>query len=87
MKKYGFEVVDTTDNGYELLALSWDGAKPQFTPGAKSSTIDSPELTIYYDNQCPYIYKSVEAIKEYCATEGVPLSLKLVDRHRTSARR
>ena len=79
MKKYGFEVVDTTDNGYELLALSWDGAKPQFTPGAKRSTLDSPELTIYYDNQCPYIYKSVEAIKEYCATEGVPLSLKLVD--------
>ena len=24
-KKFGFEVVDTTDNGYELLALSFDG--------------------------------------------------------------
>lgn len=24
-KKFGFEVVDATDNGYELLALSFDG--------------------------------------------------------------
>lgn len=30
-KKYGFEVVDITDTGYELLALSFDGTTPQFT--------------------------------------------------------
>ena len=33
-KKFGFEVVDTTDNGYELLALSFDGTVPQFAPNA-----------------------------------------------------
>jgi hypothetical protein len=29
-KRFGFEVVDTTDNGYELLALSLDGTTPKF---------------------------------------------------------
>lgn len=35
VKKFGFKVVDTTDNGYELLALSFDGSMPEFTEGAK----------------------------------------------------
>lgn len=29
-KRVGFEVVDTTNNGYELLALSFDGTTPKF---------------------------------------------------------
>ena len=29
-KKFGFEVVDNTNNGYELLALSFDGTMPKF---------------------------------------------------------
>lgn len=28
VKKFGFETVDTTDNGYKLLALSFDGTTP-----------------------------------------------------------
>ena len=28
-KKFGFEIVDTTDNEYELLAYSFDGTKPK----------------------------------------------------------
>ena len=63
-KKFGFEVVDTTDNGYELLALSFD---------------ESEELTIYYDMQCPYIYKYIEMIKQYCETNDVPVSFIQVD--------
>lgn len=59
-KKFGFKVVDTTDNGYELLALSFDGTVPQFAPNAKNLKIESEELTIYYDMQCPYIYKYIE---------------------------
>lgn len=35
-KRFGFEVVDATDSGYELLALSFDGVKPQFTQNAKN---------------------------------------------------
>ena len=34
-KKFGFEVVDTTDNGYELLALSLDGTMPSFAQNVK----------------------------------------------------
>lgn len=74
-KKYGFEVVDTTDNGYELLALSFDGTTPEFTQTAKQLKIDSEALTIYYDMQCPYVYKYIEMIKQYCETHDVPLSL------------
>lgn len=74
-KKYGFEVVDTTDNGYELLALSFDGTTPEFTQTAKQLKIDSEELTIYYDMQCPYVYKYIEITKQYCETHDVSLSL------------
>ena len=78
-KKFGFEVVDTTDNGYELLALSFDGTVPQFAPNAKNLKIESEELTIYYDMQCPYIHKYIEMIKQYCETNDVPVSFIQVD--------
>lgn len=78
-KRFGFEVVDTTDNGYELLALSLDGTKPKFASNAKKQEIERKELTIYYDMQCPYIYQNVEKVKEYCQFNDVPLSLIEVD--------
>lgn len=31
-RRFGFETVDTTPDGYELLALSLDGTKPRFAP-------------------------------------------------------
>lgn len=78
-KKYGFEVVDTTENGYELLALSLDGTKPRFAPNAKREEIDRKELTVYYDMQCPYIIQKIEMIKEYSAIKSIPVSLIEVD--------
>ena len=78
-KHFGFEVVDTTDNGYELLALSFDGTTPNFAPSAKKQEIESKELTIYYDMQCPYIYHNIKMIKEYCETNNIPASLIQVD--------
>ena len=78
-KKFGFEVVDTIDNGYELLALSFDGTTPKFAQNAKSQRIDSEELTIYYDMQCPYIHQNIEMIKQYCEMNDVPISLIQVD--------
>lgn len=78
-KKYGFEVVDTTANGYELLALSLDGTVPQFTENAKGESIENQELTIYYDMQCPFIYQKIEEIKQYCESNGIPLHLIFVD--------
>ena len=55
-KKFGFEVVDTTENGYELLALSFDATTPKFAPNVIKPEMESKELTIYYDMQCPYVY-------------------------------
>lgn len=78
-KKYGFEVVDTTDNGYELLALSFDGTTPKFAPNVKREAIDNQELTIYYDMQCPFIHQKIGKIKQYCEMNGIPVSFVLVD--------
>lgn len=78
-KKFGFETVDATDNGYELLALSFDGTAPSFAPNAKTQAIESQELTIYYDMQCPYVYQSVEFVRQYCEENRVPVSLIQVD--------
>lgn len=79
VKKFGFEVVDTTDNGYELLALSLDGTRPSFAQNVKKQEIESKELTVYYDMQCPYIYQNVEKIKQYCEMNDVPVTLIQVD--------
>ena len=78
-KSYGFEVVDTTQNGYDLLALSFDGSAPGFAQNAKQQEIETKELTIYYDFQCPLVYQAVERLKEYCRENGIPASLHLVD--------
>ena len=72
-KKFGFEVVDTTDNGYELLALSLDGTTPRFAPNVKTPGIESKELTIYYDLQCPYIHQNIEMIKQHCEESKICL--------------
>ena len=78
-KRVGFEVVDTTDNGYELLALSFDGTTPKFAQNAKREEIESKELTIYYDMQCPFIYQNMEMIKQHCEANDIPVSLIQVD--------
>ncbi len=78
-KKFGFEIVDTTDNEYELLALSFDGTKPKFAPNAKKHIIKNKELTIYYDMQCPYIFQTIEKIKQYCETNNIPITLVYID--------
>ena len=78
-KKFGFEVADTTDYGYELLAFSFDGTVPKFAPNVKNPEIESDNLTIYYDKQCPYVYQNIEKLKEYCETENVPASFIQVD--------
>lgn len=78
-KKFGFEVVDVTDSGYELLALSFDGTMPKFVQNAKKEVIESKELTIYYDMQCPYIDQKIDIVRQYCEMNDVPVSFFLVD--------
>lgn len=78
-KKFGFSAVDATQDGYELLALSFDGTAPAFASNAKRGEIGSKELTVYYDCQCPYVYQGVEMVRRYCEENGVPVSLIHVD--------
>ncbi|MEA4891847.1 MAG: N-acetyltransferase [Peptococcaceae bacterium] len=78
-KKFGFEAVDRTDNGYELLALSFDGTMPKFAENVKRQEIGSKRLTIYYDMQCPYICQNLELIKQYCEIHDVPVFFIQVD--------
>lgn len=78
-KKYGFEVVETTESGYELLALSFDGTIPHFSQSAKKEKIENQELTIYYDDQCPFIHQYINMIKEYCRSQNQPVSFIYVD--------
>ncbi len=79
VQKFGFEVVDETPSGYALLARSFDGTTPAFAPSAKTERIQSPELTIYYDLQCPFIPERIALIERYAAEKGVPASFVEVD--------
>ena len=76
---YGFETVDTTPDGYRLLALSFDGTTPRFAKNAKRLEIEHQELTIYYSVQCPYIHQSVELVRKTCQELEVPCTLIPVD--------
>lgn len=78
-RHFGFEVVDTTPSGYELLALSFDGALPHFTSSAKTERIDSLALTVYYDSQCPYVPQSLKRLSSFCDEQNLPLSCIKVD--------
>ena len=77
--KYGFEVVDTVKDEYELLALSFNGEKPYFSETVKEMKISSEELTIYYGLQCPYIPNCIEQVQEYCTKNNIPFHLIAVD--------
>ncbi|TCT12196.1 acetyltransferase (GNAT) family protein [Natranaerovirga pectinivora] len=78
MQNYGFEVVDAIGD-YELLALSFDDAKPIFTDNARKQAIDDKDLTIYYSKQCPYIPNCIEQVELFCQDNNIPLNLIEVD--------
>jgi len=78
-KQFGFQKVDETDSGYELLALSFDGTLPGFAASVKEQHIENQELTIYYDMQCPYVLKNIDIIKQYCEEKAVPVTFHCVD--------
>lgn len=71
--------VDMIDGEYELMALSFDGSKPEFATNAKKQSIDSEELTIYYGLQCPYIPNCIEQIETFCNANDISVKLIKVD--------
>ena len=80
MESFGFEIVDTIGDDYLLLAVSFDGTKPQFTEQAKTNfSSEKNGLAIYYSPQCPYIPNCIEQVEAYCGKHHVPLTLIEVD--------
>ena len=77
--KYGFHSIDSIDNEYELMSLSFDGHNPQFASGAKEQSTPGEGLKIYCGVQCPYIPNCILEIQTYCKTNGIPLELVKVD--------
>lgn len=55
-KRFGFEAVDMTASGYELLALSFDGTTPQFAPNAKK------ELPCVFNNWAVFYKGEFETV-------------------------
>ena len=78
-KRFGFTTVDTTDDGYELLSLSFDGSQPRFAPNAKKQAIENKELTVFYDDQCPYIPQRIEKLREFCENKAIPANFVHVE--------
>ncbi|WP_195267197.1 GNAT family N-acetyltransferase [Eubacterium sp. 1001713B170207_170306_E7] len=78
LERQGFEVADRVGD-YELMALSFDGTLPRFAENARRQEADSPELTIYYSLQCPFIPNCIEQVRDYCEDNDIPLELVAVD--------
>ena len=64
--------LEESENELELLALSFDGSLPRFRENAKRQSIDRQELTVYYDDQCPFIPDRVEKLRRFCAETEIP---------------
>ncbi len=56
-KKFGFEVVDTTEQGYELLALSFDGTFPRFAQSVKTRELKRRSLRFIMICNAPIFIK------------------------------
>lgn len=41
--------------------------------------IENQELTLFYDDQCPFINQYIETIRKECAVDAIPLSLNPID--------
>lgn len=76
---FGFTTVDATENGYSLLALSFDGTTPRFSDSVKKMTIPEKELTIYYDCQCPFIPARIDMLRQHCLDKKIPAQFIAVD--------
>ena len=75
---YGFQVVDSIGE-YELLALSFNDETPRFRDNVRKMEIDDKELTIYYSQQCPFTFNSIEEIKQYGEESNIKINFNKVD--------
>lgn len=80
LEKYGFKVVDTIEDNYELLALVFNNSEtPKFTPKSKVNSTQDNGVVIYYTDQCPYINNCIDEIEEVCREKEIPITKNHVD--------
>lgn len=81
LKKQGFQVCDTTPDGFELLYRNLDGQNdselPVFLPSAREGGCKDKEgLVIYYSNRCPFTEFHVRiSLKETAEKRGLDLKV------------
>lgn len=80
MISYDFKVVDEVDD-YELLALTFHdfSETPQFAESVHQQTIPTPDLTIYYSQQCPFISNCITQIESFCHENEIPVEVISID--------
>lgn len=72
----GFTVSDTQSPKYQLLVKSFtDDALPKFEEDKQSSLEKYNGLHLLYADQCPYLIKSVDAIKKVAKEYGLTLNI------------
>lgn len=80
LKKQGFKVVDQSDAGFDLLALSFDGDPKglRFHPQAQAGVTEEAEtFVVYYSPRCPFSSYHVE--KSFVETaQARNLSYKII---------
>ena len=77
-EKYGFRPADRAGE-YLILAKSFDGTVPHFAENAKKQVIENDDLTVYYDDRCPYLSNRVASLSEYCGRNAIPARFIHVD--------
>ena len=83
-KKFGFEAVDATDDGYELLALSFERHRAGVRAarqGAEDRARRADDLLRF---PVPYVPGHIAAVQRYCEENDVPLTLIQVDSLQTA---
>lgn len=75
LKYKGFKIADTAIPYYELLYLPFsnNATVPAFNPQAKTGTIGSDGIVLYYSNQCPHTDKYVNIAKKTAEKAGVSI--------------
>lgn len=73
--KYGFEVVDTIDDKYELMFLAFNENvnKPEFK--LKQLILQKKGFVLYYSHQCPFTAKYVALIAQYCQENQIDIEV------------
>ena len=80
LKYKGFEVCDESDNGIQLMYLSFENGAPipAFRECAKHPHIAEKGYVLYYTHQCPFNAKYVPVVEATAAKNGIPFKAILL---------